>query len=237
MNSSEKDYISLYRLQNKFLSWWVSLRLPFYLTGGTALGRFYLNHRHSDDLDFFMNAGANYAACIAEIMRKINGRFAVNIQQCLFADDFTRIFLTEDEISLKIELVNDVDHYAGKPLDYRFGQIDTPFNILANKLSALIGRDEPKDVFDIIHISLNYSFQWPDIFYHTKQKAAINELDVEQRLSTFMVEWFENVNWHKEPLNLDAARNSLNQLANDFLLGKANSLGAHRPHIQTANPL
>ncbi|MBW7858763.1 MAG: nucleotidyl transferase AbiEii/AbiGii toxin family protein [Leptonema sp. (in: Bacteria)] len=28
------------------------LKLPFFLTGGTALSRFYLNHRYSDDLDF-----------------------------------------------------------------------------------------------------------------------------------------------------------------------------------------
>jgi predicted nucleotidyltransferase component of viral defense system len=28
----------------------------FYLTGGTALSRAYLNHRYSDDLDFFVNA-------------------------------------------------------------------------------------------------------------------------------------------------------------------------------------
>jgi len=28
----------------------------FYLTGGTALGRHYLHHRYSDDLDLFVNA-------------------------------------------------------------------------------------------------------------------------------------------------------------------------------------
>ena len=56
MLSSGKDYRKLYRLQDKFLNWWTNLGLPFYLTGGTALGRYYLEHRSSEDLDFFVNA-------------------------------------------------------------------------------------------------------------------------------------------------------------------------------------
>ncbi|MCD4795127.1 MAG: nucleotidyl transferase AbiEii/AbiGii toxin family protein [Bacteroidales bacterium] len=34
--------------------------MPFYLTGGTALVRFYLNHRYSEDLDFFVNKRKKY---------------------------------------------------------------------------------------------------------------------------------------------------------------------------------
>lgn len=158
MNSYKKDYNKLYLLQDKFLSWWVTLRLPFYLTGGTALGRFYLNHRYSEDLDFFINADTHYLDYVSELKKKITSRFTVNIQQSLFSDDFTRFFISEDETHLKIELVNDVGYYAGKPTVYRYGQIDTPVNILANKLTALVGRDEPKDIFDIIQLSVNYSW-------------------------------------------------------------------------------
>ena len=37
-------------------------RLPvdFYLTGDTALSRAYLNHRYSDDMDFFVNGSDNF---------------------------------------------------------------------------------------------------------------------------------------------------------------------------------
>ena len=103
MNSSKKDYAKLYLLQDKFLSWWLTLGLPFYLTGGTALGRFYLNHRFSEDLDFFINADTQYQDYIAELRNKITSHFTVNIQQSLFADDFTRFFISEDEITLKID--------------------------------------------------------------------------------------------------------------------------------------
>ncbi len=237
MNSSKKDYSKLYQLQDKFLSWWFSLNLPFYLTGETALGRFYLNHRFSEDLDFFINADSQYQHYISELKNKITDKFTVNIQQSLFADDYTRFFIIEDELFLKIEFVNDVSYYPGKPINYKFGKIDTPINILSNKLTALIGRDEPKDIFDIIHLSLNYSFNWINIFENAKQKAVINELDVEQRLVSFPVEWLENVNWLNKPVNIDKTRKILNQIADDFLLGKTNSLGIKQTPIGKAIPI
>jgi predicted nucleotidyltransferase component of viral defense system len=36
----------------------------FYLTGGTALSRFYLNHRYSDVLDFFAHQKADFLAMV-----------------------------------------------------------------------------------------------------------------------------------------------------------------------------
>lgn len=236
MNSSEKDYSKLYLLQDKFLSWWKVLNLPFYLTGGTALGRFYLNHRLSEDLDFFTNANPQYLQYIAEVKNKISSHFEINIQQSLFSEDFTRFFIIEDGISLKIEFVNDVAYYAGNPEIYQYGEIDTPINILSNKLSAIVGRDEPKDIFDIIHLSLNYSFNWVDIFEHTKQKALINELDVVKRIAIFPVEWLENVNWIISHPDYELYRKYLQQIADDFLLGKTNSLGKDRMPIESAKP-
>lgn len=42
MKSLEKDYKKFYLLQDKFLQWWINHDYPFYLTGGTALGRFFI---------------------------------------------------------------------------------------------------------------------------------------------------------------------------------------------------
>jgi hypothetical protein len=47
---------TLYPLQDKILEIMGKIPVGFYLTGGTALSRAYLNHRYSDDLDFFVNA-------------------------------------------------------------------------------------------------------------------------------------------------------------------------------------
>jgi len=139
MNSLKKDYIKLYQLQDKFLSWWGSLNLPFYLTGGTALGRFYLNHRYSEDLDFFVNSEPNYHKYISTIRKQIASHFSVNIETALFSDDFTRLMIVDNEVLLKVEFVNDIEYRSGKVKQFKYGTIDTPLNIISNKLTALIG--------------------------------------------------------------------------------------------------
>lgn len=237
MNSYKKDYTKLNRLQDKFLLWWKTLDLPFYLTGGTALGRFYLHHRNSEDIDFFVNNDPQYIDYISSLKTTIGNFFNINIPQSLFTEDFTRFFIIDEEVFLKIELVNDVDYRVGIPLRYKYGLIDTPKNILANKLTAILSRDEPKDVFDIIHISLNYSFNWQEIFYHSILKAVINEIDIEKRLYSFPVEWIENVDWPDNQTDLEIFRKNLHQLADDFLLGKDNSLGLKKTSIEKAIPL
>lgn len=237
MNSYAKDYTKLYLLQDKFLAWWQSLGLPFYLTGGTALGRFYLNHRFSDDLDFFINASSEYPVYIAELRKSIGKEFTVNTDQSLFSDDFTRIFIAESNTYLKIDFVNDIGYYVGKPATYAFGKIDRPLNILSNKLTAVIARDEPKDIFDIIQLSLNYSFNWLDIFSHAKQKAVLNEIDIDQRLNSFPASLLRNADWLLYPVDVHATSAILKQISDDFLLGASNSLGLNKMPIEIAEPV
>ena len=57
---SGKDYKKLYQIQNKVFKSLKPVLAGFYLTGGTALGRYYLNHRFSEDIDFFINADPGF---------------------------------------------------------------------------------------------------------------------------------------------------------------------------------
>lgn len=236
MNTSENAYKKLYKLQDKFFTWWAELKFPFYLTGGTALGRFYLNHRYSDDLDFFVNADPGYPDYISEVNSKIVKNFLVNPEQSLFTEDFSRIYVTEGGVALKIEFVNDVGYYPGEPYPFRFGLLDTPLNILSNKLTAIVSRDEPKDIFDIVYLSRNYTFNWEQIFYHSKSKSAINEIDVEQRLTAFPVDLLQHVNWLSSPPEVRIFSENLRTIAHDFLLGGDNTLGNRKPPIEEAVP-
>ena len=222
MNSLRKDYTKLYQLQDKFLSWWSTLQLPFYLTGGTALGRFYLNHRYSEDLDFFVNSDPDYQKYLLTIRKKIVTHFNVNLETALFSDDFTRLMISDNEVFLKVEFVNDIEYHSGSVKQFKYGNIDTPLNIISNKLTTLIGRDEAKDVFDIVYLALNFNFNWVHVF--REAKTNINEIDVEERLHSFPVEWLKNVDWLVNPVNYEKFRLLLNVLADDFLLGKDNSL-------------
>jgi hypothetical protein len=236
MNSFKKDFRKLYQLQDKFLAFWSALKLPFYLTGGTALGRYYLNHRYSDDLDFFLNSDPRYKEYIALLKTKIESSFKININETLFTDDYTRFFLADDNQLLKIEFVNDVSYRCGEPIDCYFGKIDAPANILSNKLSAVVNRDEPKDIFDIVTISQNYSFNWVDIFDDAKKKSIINEIDIGQRLYTFPVDLLKEVGWLDKAVELKKFKMVLNRIADDFILGSKNSVCSSEISIYSALP-
>ncbi|MCD4680290.1 MAG: nucleotidyl transferase AbiEii/AbiGii toxin family protein [Bacteroidales bacterium] len=110
----KKDYTKLYQLQDKFLNFWKTINTPFYLTGGTALGRFYLDHRYSEDLDFFVNNDKNYKQYINTIYKTINKVFSFDVENNLFYDDFTRLFIIDSDISLKLEFVNDIPYRTDK---------------------------------------------------------------------------------------------------------------------------
>ncbi|MBE0661741.1 MAG: nucleotidyl transferase AbiEii/AbiGii toxin family protein [Bacteroidales bacterium] len=118
-----------------------------------------MNHRFSEDLDFFVNSDPNFNQYISLIKTEIVKAFDVNLNDSLFTDDFVRVFTHSESTSLKIEFVNEVAYRARNPTDIYFGLVDDPLNILTNKITAIIGRDEPKDVFDIIYIASNYSFK------------------------------------------------------------------------------
>lgn len=234
---SKKGYTKLYQLQDKFLIFWKTLNLPFYLTGGTALGRFYLNHRYSEDLDFFVNQDENFNEYIKLFVQNLEKNFVIDKKKTLKYDTFARFIINEKDTFLKIEFVNDVPYRIGEPSNIYFGKIDTPFNILSNKISTIVNRDEPKDVFDIIHIALNYKFNWKTAFFETKEKNIINEIDVEQRINTFPIELFEKPDWFINKPDTLTLKKYIQTIADDFLTGSDNSLCKTNINIADAKPI
>lgn len=72
----EEFYLNnLYPLQDKVFTIIDKLKTGFYLTGGTALSRFYLKHRYSDDLDFFVNNSRDYKAEVEKIYKALKNKF------------------------------------------------------------------------------------------------------------------------------------------------------------------
>jgi len=231
---SEKDYRRLYRTQDKVLQVLKPVLGSFYLTGGTALGRFYLNHRFSEDLDFFMNKSDTFHALIKNIEIVLVKQFSLLKDQSIIYEDFIRFYIEDVEGVLKVEFVNDIAYRCGVPNTYKYGFIDTPLNILTNKLTAIVSRDEPKDIFDVCVLSQNYRFNWMEVFGEAKNKAIINEIDVEQRIKSFPVHLFQKADWHILPVDIDLLGSAIDTIANDFLLGSYNSLGADKPSILDA---
>lgn len=117
---------------------------------------------------------------------------------------------------------------------YKYGYLDSPLNILANKITAVCGRDEPKDVFDILSLAVKYSFNWKEVFFHCKQKAVVNEIDVVQRLYEFPPELLSTIKYIGEPIDSSTSLNMIQQIADDFMLGGDNSLGYGKGDIGSA---
>ena len=101
---SGKDYRRLYRTQDKVLQALKPVIGNFYLTGGTALGRFYLNHRFSEDLDFFLNKSDEFADLIRDIETVLAGRFSLLREQSIIYEDFVRFYIEDEEGALKVDL-------------------------------------------------------------------------------------------------------------------------------------
>lgn len=232
----KNDYKKLYQLQDNVLDCIFNLKLPFYLTGGTALGRFYLNHRISEDLDFFVNNDSNFTNYIKNIHKTFNKEFQIDTKNSLFGDEFAR-FIIKKEIELKIEFVNDVSYRFSEPIKYSFGLVDNVRNILSNKICAVLSRDETKDVFDIVYISRNYYFNWYDLFIDAKKKSIVNEIELSKRIKEFPIKWLDKINWTITKIDINNFKSDLERISNDIFLAQDNSLCKKGINLIDAKPV
>ncbi len=216
----------LYPLQDKALKIIDELASGFYLTGGTVLCRHYLHHRYSDDLDFFMNAQSDFHKHVDEIMAALNNNFNQSFSTSLKEDTFVRLFISEKDVLLKIDFINDVSFHSGELIvSSLFSKTDSIQNILSNKISALT-RDESKDFADLLFISRSFSFNWEQAISEAKQKDTwVNELDISKRLHEFLVLRFQGLKWI-ENIDLKKCEQQLKQMAVDVLNGTDNSIYA-----------
>ena len=212
---------NLYPFQNGALSIVQKAETPFFLTGGTALSRYYTHHRYSDDLDFFVINDPDYAKHVNTILQKLieaenAGIFRIDRTTLNKGKAYTQFFITDieqNEIELKVEFIND-------PV---LGRIDSLRNILSNKLTALF-RCEPKDVVDIHAISLQQSFNWRDIVKEAKSKEAGADPEIiYDMLRSFPLKYLNTIKWITQP-DTDAFKHEIKIIADDILYGRNNSL-------------
>jgi predicted nucleotidyltransferase component of viral defense system len=184
------DYKKLYALQDKVLEKVFSVEDEFYLTGGTALSRFYQEKRYSDDLDFFTNSSTRFNFAIKNILVELSKEFTIENE--LDSRDFVRIKING---LLQVDFVNDrVPRYKEPKVLENGYKIDTIENILSNKITAIIGRDNPKDIFDIYLISKYYSIDWQKILNSAQEKSVFSIDDLIVRLRSFPHSLLKSIN-------------------------------------------
>lgn len=212
----------LYPMQDEVMDLMGHLSNNFYLTGGTALSRFYLNHRYSDDLDFFTNRDNNFqkdSDNFIEILKKNFDSLSVEIR----SQDFVRMVIIDNNVNLKIELINDVGfHFDG--INNFNCKVDNWQNILSNKICAL-SRNSAKDYADILFLSLKFNFNWIELFENAKAKDTwVNELEIAEIIDNFEIGRFKEIKWIDNNLDISLYQNYFHKIAQDILNGSDNSL-------------
>ncbi|MBI4582942.1 MAG: nucleotidyl transferase AbiEii/AbiGii toxin family protein [Planctomycetes bacterium] len=121
-----------------------------YLTGGTALSRFYFDHRLSDDLDIFTTTG-DLKLIASDLAARLQGKgCAVEIEKLDVY--FGRIFAVKNNLRLKIDLVREFNLWGPLIKTPKGIFINNLEDIGANKISAFEDRAEIKDIIDLFFI-------------------------------------------------------------------------------------
>jgi len=217
-------YNKLYLFQDEVLKLIDLAETDFYLTGGTALSRVYLNHRYSDDLDFFINNSNKFSTFVNKINNILTKQYKEKIEIITTADSFVRLHLKKDDIILKIDFVNDIEYRFGQFIKWKnFSKIDNQFNILSNKISAL-PRYAEKDVADILFLAYHFNFNWEDIINDAQKKDIwVNAIDVSKIIDSFPIEKFSEIKWISK-VKEEMLFNDLKIVAKEILIGSDNSL-------------
>lgn len=213
----------LYPLQDSVLAEIGKIKTTFYLTGGTAISRFMLHHRYSDDLDFFVNRHPAFQREVDTLVDAV--RVCGEVTVSFRGEDFFRILVTREGVTLKIEFVNDVGYRVGEPEQHATGfLIDSWQNILANKITAL-SRQAAKDLVDILFISICHRFNWEEAINHARQKDAwIAEQEIANLLLDFRMEKLSEVTFTPTGRAAAISPAIVQQLARDAFNGFDNSL-------------
>ena len=141
---------TLYPLQDHALRTITRTGTGFYLSGGTAASRGYLQHRFSDDLDLFVNDDERFGLWARQLVQALEGIAGCQLKVLDMQERFVRLRLISPDSFLKIELINDVPAHVGEIVTHEFlGRLDSAANIMANKITAAIDRQEPRDLADI----------------------------------------------------------------------------------------
>ena len=102
----KKDFYTqyLYPLQDQVLERINKLETGFYLTGGTAASRGYLQHRYSDDLDFFVNDAADFYLWTERVIHALSANPSWQLEILSRYERFVRLNLIRQRLLSNLNL-------------------------------------------------------------------------------------------------------------------------------------
>lgn len=148
-----------------------SLKDNFFLTGGTALSVFYLQHRYSDDLDFFTEVPEAIKQ-VLPLLKSIQQNLSLSIEPRRTFETFTEIIVRDKEGETTILHFAQDSPYRLMPVIYNKDYeiyIDNSLDISCNKFSALFDRHDMRDFVDIYFIDKEI-MKFEEVYSYAKKK-------------------------------------------------------------------
>ena len=139
-------------IQEDILALLAGMEPPWTLTGGGALVGFHLGHRQTRDLDLFWHGAIALPApeAVEERLRAAGYDVAVLRR----APTFVQLRVSDGGDAMVVDLVADPVPVVEPPREARVGGaailVDTPHEILVNKLCALLSRSALRDLVDVL---------------------------------------------------------------------------------------
>jgi hypothetical protein len=142
----------LTELQQRALVALAGMHPEWTLTGGGALAGAHLGHRTTRDLDLFWHGADALADLPAEVERRLKAN-GLRVDVLQTAPAFRQLRVSDELTAIVIDLVADRVATIESPARAEIGGVyilvDTPHEILVNKLCALLGRAEGRDLVDV----------------------------------------------------------------------------------------
>jgi len=146
------------------------LSKQFYFSGGTALAHYYLQHRLSEDLDFF-NLEEFDPQAIVVALKSLQPQ--LKFLSFDFQSSFNRnlFFLTfENAYILKLEFTYYPFTQVEPPTQKDGLMVDSVLDIATNKLFTIAQKPRGRDYFDLFCIIKKYDYQMDKLRMLAKQK-------------------------------------------------------------------
>ena len=146
---SNPAFHELSSLQRDLLATFFRNEQGFFLSGGAALVGYYLHHRETTDLDLFTTADDAFERG-RHVLASVAAELGAALKVMQDSPDFKRFAVSRGDEIVVVDLVRDrvPPVFAGKA-DFGGVLVDPIEEIVANKLTTVVGRMEERDLVDL----------------------------------------------------------------------------------------
>ena len=183
---------------------------PFSLVGGTALSLRY-GHRTSVDIDLFCHEKFDHEPIINALKKEFGKGFSTESKYARWG-----IFCYLDDV--KVDIVNNPHPLIDTPQITNGIRMYSDKDIIAMKLSAILGRGMKKDFWDLAELLQHYSLEDMITFHEAKYPDQNLLITIPQALT-----WFDDADDSEDPISLKGqtwigVKKIIQKEVSDFLL-------------------